>query len=158
MFARNFSLRLKSKVLSDLKSSRLLLWPLLAVMVVAALPAFGQGPTHYKIPFAFSVGKGALASGNYLVEPAYAGASMIRLTGPNGAAVITTVTVTRMETLDSSSKAASRLVFHRYGSTYFLTQVWLGRNHGGFLLSRSPAEKEYARNNGPQEELIVVEK
>jgi hypothetical protein len=48
----------------------------------------------------------------------------------------------------------SKLVFHRYGDTYFLSAVWVTSNTTGRELARSRAERELADKT--EMELAVV--
>jgi hypothetical protein len=48
------------------------------------------------------------------------------------------------------------LVFHRYGSQYFLAQVWSAGNSEGRELPRSRAEREVASNNQPAAQLVAI--
>jgi hypothetical protein len=58
------------------------------------------------------------------------------------------------ESLEASE--TSKLVFHRYGSQYFLAQVWSAGNSEGRELPRSRAEREVASNNQPAAQLVAI--
>ena len=51
---------------------------------------------------------------------------------------------------------SSKLVFHRYESTYFLSQVWITDNDRGREVSRSDAEREMAAKTMQKGNTVVV--
>jgi hypothetical protein len=56
----------------------------------------------------------------------------------------------------SGSDNSSKLVFHRYESTYFLSQVWITGNDRGREVPRSPAEREMAAKRMQKGNTVVV--
>jgi hypothetical protein len=50
----------------------------------------------------------------------------------------------------------SKLVFHRYGSQYFLTQIWTAGNARGKELPESGREREVAMDYTPQDVVVVA--
>ena len=50
----------------------------------------------------------------------------------------------------------TKLVFNRYGSHYFLSQVWMVGNDTGHLLRPSKAEREIARTFKPGTEILTA--
>jgi hypothetical protein len=50
----------------------------------------------------------------------------------------------------------SQLVFHRYGTAFFLTEVWTEGNTSGRALATSNREKELARINQPNQEIVLA--
>ena len=57
-----------------------------------------------------------------------------------------------------SNKApeVSKLVFHRYGSQYFLTQIWIAGDARGKELPQSGREREVAMDYTPQDVVVVA--
>ena len=109
------------------------------VAVLAAAAAFAQSSTRMQanIPFGFVVGGKALPAGHYTVDRGPAsGIVTIRSGDGQGAAMVLTVSLYSTVTRD-----AGRLVFHRYGDTFFLSEVWEPGNDG-HQLSPSPRERE----------------
>lgn len=105
-----------------------------------------------KIPFAFAVEDHTLPPGKYLVLTVTPERS-IRIVGIDGnhSAVVTT-----LPNYASSPSTNSRLVFHRYGNQYFLTQVWTaGQNVERNPLSNTRA-MEVASSGEVPETLTVV--
>jgi len=114
------------------------------VAFLAATAGYSQSTARLvaSIPFDFYVGSNSLPAGEYEVKPGVAsGALMFRSIEQNAAVIALT-----------NSKQASRtpkeakLVFHRYGSTYFLSEIWHPNTDRGYELRKSKTEREMARN------------
>ena len=94
------------------------------------------------IPFDFAVGDKALPSGAYTVKAITAGneALMIRNKDSQSAAM-------RLTNQINAPKlpAQAKLVFHRYGERYFLSEVWTGEDNTGRQLTKSRQERAIER-------------
>ena len=107
------------------------------VAVLAATAVFAQNSTLLQatIPFDFIVGNQALPAGQYTVDRGPAtGTVMIRSADGKRAAIVLAQAVSSAVARDTGS-----LVFHRYGYTYFLSEVWSPGNDGRKL---SPTRRE----------------
>ena len=116
---------------------------ILAAIVFSALPAKAQ--VSFTIPFDFSVGDTSLPSGTYKVAKTGAASSLLTLhhTQEKWSAVFP------INSVQSQFEAASdntKLVFHRYGNKYFLTQFWTQGSFIGSQLRRSKSERRIADN------------
>ena len=104
------------------------------------------------VPFAFSVEDHSLPAGEYLVLTVTPERS-IRITSTDGkhSAIVNTP-----PNYAKAPSANSRLVFHRYGDEYFLTQVWTtGQNVARNPLSTKRA-MEIASSGGTPATLTVI--
>ena len=122
------------------------------IFAVASLVAFcslgatqvvrAQEPVVADIPFAFSAGDAALPAGEYRVEKIGTNGAvlLIRCADPTAAALVTTMPAGG----GINQQTKSRLVFHRYGNKYFLSQVWSAGTSSGRQLRKSAREKEAA--------------
>ena len=111
------------------------------VAVLAATAAFAQSSTPLKttVPFDFNVGTQALPAGQYTLDRGPASRTMmIRSDDGRGAAIVLAQPMFSVVARD-----AGKLVFHRYGSTYFLSEVWSSGNDGQKLPTTNP-ERELA--------------
>ena len=109
------------------------------LILLAAATAFSQPVIKAQIPFPFYMGKTVLPSGSYTVDSRTGGTLIFRSAdGKTGALILSNTVQSRV------SQVPARLVFHRYGSQYFLSQVWTGDSNMGRELPRSPIEKEVA--------------
>ena len=104
------------------------------------------------VPFSFAAGDQSLPAGEYLVLTVTPERS-IRIVSSDGkhSAVVTT-----LPNYASSPSENSRLVFHRYGDEYFLTQVWTaGQNVARNPLSTKRA-MEIASSGGKPQTFTVL--
>ena len=93
------------------------------------------------IPFDFYVGRDLLPAGKYDMRTV--AGSVLRVLSENGerTAAISTIPVW------NESGRVSKLVFNRYGQTYFLSEVhWRGSSQARGVI-KSPTEIELARSN-----------
>ena len=124
---------------------------LCSALFAAASSAVGQtkaGDVVVDVPFVFSVAGHTLPAGHYIV--AAEGTDLIRIFNPQ----------TRGLFLPTHSgmrgkSDGSKLVFHRYGETYFLSSVWITGNTFGKELFRSSAEREFEARRAEMELAVV---
>ena len=125
-----------------------------AVAALAALTCsaiYGQTPNlRANIPFAFHAGKATLPAGPYTIHESN---HVLRLSGDPGgkSAMVLTNGAYRIAPANTG-----QLVFHRYGSTYFLSQIWAPGAREGVGLGETRQEKELARNTRPNETVVVT--
>jgi hypothetical protein len=94
-----------------------------------------QGPMQVKIPFDFTVGSTSFAGGDYIVRPL--ANSVVAIQSSDSRSAIMTLTTGLVARTPLPNR---KLVFHRYGDRYFLSQVW--GYDSGRELRPSAAEKE----------------
>src|SRR2546423_10231272 len=121
----------------------LMMLTLLLTMALAANVATANGQKHRvtaNVPFEFIVGEKTLAAGDYnmcAIGVAQNALSIQGSDGRNQAIRLTNATAPKGE--------RARLVFHRYGNTYFLSEVSEGAGEVGWQLRKSPQERAMAR-------------
>ena len=101
------------------------------------------------VPFNFYTGSTVMPQGVYRVSEMSNG-GVIALQTTNASKAITAFNVS-----GKSMDEPARLVFRRYGETYFLAQIWTGGGPIGRVLPQSKREKELAQN-GPAPALAVI--
>ena len=122
-------------------------------LLLATASAYAQtGVVKANVPFNFIVEKTSIPAGTYLIQPridrrahghreprsqAHQGGSAEHLPVVNGA-------------------EKTKLVFHRYGSQYFLSQIWVAGNDRGSELPTSQRESEVAMDPAPQDVVVVA--
>jgi hypothetical protein len=114
-----------------------------------------QEPLLANIPFAFTAGSMALPAGEYRVERMAQDATMLLIRRADGSvAKIVPTLGAQANGLQSQSK----LIFHRYGNRYFLSQVWVEGYARGRELPESAKEKELAltAQNAKPDQVIIV--
>jgi hypothetical protein len=125
--------------------TRVLLTGLFALcMFAAGQVAQAQHVMLVNVPFDFIAAGTTLPAGEYRVSTASMTTNNILFIksqqDPNAAVLIPT-----NEAQAIQAPAKSKLVFHRYGDQYFLSQVWTEGNIRGKELMKSAAEKQVAR-------------
>ena len=104
------------------------------------------------IPFDFRVGETHLPAGKYVVSDT---TMTVLLRSKDGRQ---SVTILPMRTLQPKGKLTSaKLVFHRYGERYFLSQVWMFAANLGHELRQPRAEREVmAKNPAKRREVALI--
>ena len=107
------------------------------------------------VPFSFTVNRATLPAGEYSLK------SM----DEQGTALAIRDLNSKMANLVisnpcRSSKPASqtKLVFHRYGNHYFLSQIWIAGDDAGRELPPSAGEKEVAKDFSMQQVVLVAKR
>lgn len=88
------------------------------------------------IPFAFQAGSLQMPAGNYRI--ARESNNLILLSGPSHS----TDFVMMHDAITRHAPSQGKVVFHRYGDKYFLSQIWTAGNPDGLESAKSRAEKE----------------
>jgi hypothetical protein len=131
-----------------MKLLRIALYAALLLAASASIAQTRQGDVVANIPFPFVVAHQTLPAGHYIVSPANAVALGIHDANNRGTFVPTE------STQRSANDNSCKLVFHRYGDTYFLSEVWVAGNSNGRTLFRSRAERELAESG---KEKVIAE-
>lgn len=111
------------------------------IMAVAGLllagSLFAQQSVQAKVPFGFYVGNSKLMPpGTYRISPCSANAVEVRHCEQG-------VTVLHLsQRTDKDLKERGKLVFHKYGDTYFLSEVQAPNLTSGLVLPVSKSEKK----------------
>ena len=128
------------------------------ITLLAASAAIAQskpGDVLVNVPFSFVIGSHQMQPGRYIVTPVGNGFLRMFDTGNSNNQLFLPV-----HSIETRVPKDAMLVFHRYGDTYFLAEVWTGNSEIGRQLAKSKAEKEIAagRINGtrPKSEIAVL--
>jgi hypothetical protein len=121
----------------------------LATLLVSSAWAQAISPVKANVPFDFKAGKVRLAAGEYRVSTVQPG--VIKLTGGHGRSSVMVIGNAAATVVPTTPA----LVFHRYGSSYFLAEVW-GDTVSGIQLPKTAVEKELARQNAKGETRVVA--
>jgi len=107
-------------------------------LVTAVSSANGQSArvSIAKVPFEFNVGDKPLPAGQYIVRATTESGQALLIAGKNGGVMRLTHTISSSKTPDRG-----KLVFHRYGDTYFLSEVWNAGEKTGRQLLKSKQER-----------------
>jgi hypothetical protein len=109
-------------------------------LLLTATGAYAQSGERAKVPFAFTVGTAHVPAGTYTVTRKF-GTNVVMISNVRtGAAVLA------LGNVESPSKITQKLIFHRDGSHYTLTEIWgaAGSNGMAILAPRAKHPLELA--------------
>ena len=125
----------------------------LGLLLATASASAQTVPLKANIPFNFIVNKAELPAGEYTLQSLGSSdtAMLIQSTDGQMAKMV-------LPNACESSKAptASKLVFHRYGSEYFLAQIWTAGYQQGKELPKSSRETEVAQDYPVQNVVLAA--
>jgi hypothetical protein len=122
------------------------------VALLAALIGYGQSsPLRADIPFSFVAGGATLPAGAYTVDTSTGGIIVVKSVKQKASAVIFTMSVQSPDI-----QSASKLIFHRFGSTYLLSQVWAQGDYNGRGAMVANSERELAKRYKTPEKSVAV--
>ena len=105
-------------------------------------------------PFSFIVGEKTLPAGEYTVEPNRKDSDNVWLLQSkegHASALFATNTVRASETQEEA-----RLVFHRYGGQYFLSQIWTQGETAGRELLIQRLERQLAKDSIERQMMVLA--
>jgi hypothetical protein len=105
------------------------------------------------VPFSFMVNRAAMPAGQYSVWSVDPDRNTLAIRNLNSHA-------TRLVLSNACTSArganATKLVFHRYGTHYFLSQIWREGAYSGREIPQSALEKELAKDTALQQVVFVA--
>ena len=130
---------------------------MLGVALMVSVPLVqAQSAVKADVPFAFSLQDKSMPAGNYKI---------IALSGQvlevwNLDAQRGTLLAKQMS-VQSNRDQSPKLVFHKYGDQYFLSQIWYAESHYGVGFAESKREKEVktasnALPNAPETVIVAM--
>ena|SRR6266571_3510652 len=126
---------------------------LVLLLAVAAPLHAGSILNHemtVSVPFGFVAGDKFLPAGDYSVQVNQERGTVVLRQEDQSPLMILTI---RKES--RSVPQRGRLVFQRYGTSFFLAEVWSQANATGQTLTPGAREKELARHKQPEQILVV---
>ncbi len=133
-----------------MKRLRIALYVAMLLTASVSVAQTRVGDVVADIPFRFMVDGQTLPAGHYIVSRV--GDSFLRIQGSMHLGMFVSTNSSQRSASDNSCK----LVFHRYGDSYFLSQVWDAGNSRGRELLRSHAERELAAKAASEEDTVVA--
>lgn len=123
--------------------------------LAAAFSAFGQSRMTFDVPFEFSTGTAVLPAGHYEVSQL---SDSGRIELACDACNVHVRLLTHAIGNYNAPSESTRLVFNKYGNTYFLSSVWSTGSGVGSALSSTKAERETALRASltPRNEVVLV--
>ena len=142
---------------SKLKKQALRAFVLLSILFsLSANNVYAHGAVlinRVDIPFDFSVGAKKFPAGVYNITRVNQEKIILRLSSADGREAINIVTnsIQARET-----PKTSKLIFHRYGETYFLYQIWESEEVQGRQLAKSQTERTIEHDLSKSGERVSV--
>ena len=126
--------------------------PLAVLPLICTAPAHAQfnAALSVNVPFRYAAGSQSLPPGEYQVKSDPVNHRVL-LQG-NGKASI----LIGFNAVSFNPANPCRLVFARYGSVYFLSEVWTGESDYGIQLPKSKAEKEHLARGETKDETVAL--
>jgi hypothetical protein len=123
------------------------------VLLLATASAYAQtGLVKANVPFSFIVNKTEMPAGQYTIQSVGSSGTAMSIQSPDDQIVQLVLPHACQST---EAQKTSKLVFHRYGSQYFLAQIWTAGNDRGQELPKSGRESEVAMDY-PVQNVVVV--
>jgi hypothetical protein len=128
------------------------LWGLTALVLALAANTFAQSKSAADVPFAFAVDQTWMSAGHYTITQVSDRVLQVR----NDDTKATVSVIAQHE--EKLSAKNPQLVFHKYGDSYILAEVWNAAGGQGLELPASKMEKEMraASNNAGATEVVVA--
>jgi len=128
------------------------LWKVVGFLaaLLAASTAVGQtnrGDVFTNIPFAFTVANHTLPPGRYIIT--HPSEKVLRIFNSHNTGMFALT-----NRVEAKAPEGSKMVFHRYGDAYFLSEVWVAGSRTGRKVLQSRAEKELT---GKRTEMEIAE-
>src|SRR5258705_4356921 len=126
----------------------------LVMLTAVTVSAQSERIRVINIPFSFIVGQKTLPAGEYTFEPNRKDSDNVWLVQSkegHASALFKTNTVRASETQEEA-----RLVFHRYGGQYFLSQIWTPGDNTGRELLMPRLESQLAKNSIERQTTILA--
>jgi hypothetical protein len=132
------------------KFALMLLVACVAFVTVGATTSHAQAVMKADVPFEFSAGYGVLPAGEYTIARTGMAPVLSLLAEQRGRELIMPETTDSWERVDTP-----KLVFHRYGSEYFLAEIWSSADGTVRRLAVHAREKQLAQSGVSQVVAVV---
>jgi hypothetical protein len=120
-------------------------------LLLSVAGAHAQSAARADVPFAFKMGTTQMPAGTYAIRND-AGSNLVTIRN-----VQTGASVLAMGRRESPSKKTDKLIFHRYGSQYFLTAILGSQGNDGMVLPATKQEKEFQFAHAPANSSNTIE-
>jgi len=125
----------------------------LLMLAAVSLSAQSERTGAINIPFSFTVGEKSLPAGEYSFERNRKDSDLVWLVQSRDGHVTALFTTTAVRATETQEKA--KLVFHKYGDQYFLSQIWTQGETAGRELLIQGFERQLAKD-GIERQMIVL--
>jgi len=119
--------------------------------LLVAVSAFAELPLKATIPFDFTAYETRMQAGEY--DVIFDRPGLVRLAREDRGA---TAIILTMAVQAKTTPTTGKLVFNKYGDSYFLSEIWSPGYDRGQLLPKSQRELEIAKNGSADRPSIVT--
>jgi len=127
----------------------------LAMIVSAAPLAQAQARTKASVPFDFNLEQKSMPAGVYEISSLSNKVLVVRNLDTRDARLL--IESMAVQASEASGIPQAKLVFHKCGGEYFLSEIWNGQSHTGIAFPESKREKELQlASDSHQPELVVI--
>jgi len=127
------------------------LFTLLALgLLFATASAYAQTALQANVPFNFIVAGKTLPAGEYTIRSLDTIQKVLVIRGSDQSQM-----VMANSCASANPSETSKLVFHRYGDRYFLSQIWTAGNSSGAEFPQSSHEAEVAMDF-PRQDVVLI--
>jgi hypothetical protein len=127
-------------------------------LLLATASAYAQSiRLKANVPFNFVVTGGTLLGGEYTIRSEKTDPEHELSINARGQSSRVFLAVPCLSLEGGRPSYQSKLVFDRYGDQYFLSEVWVKGKSVGERLPKARREVEMAKNNTPQQTVILAE-
>ena len=136
-----------------MKTRAIALFVMLVGLATGVAPGQSAEPLNFRAPFAFVVGDSVLPAEEYTVR-------VVSLSGKlfvHSADGTVSIFINSVPLEKASTEDRFRVVFHRYGTHYYLSEIWTPGYHTGRMVLETPAEVELAKNMTQQHVILCAD-
>lgn len=134
-----------------MKTKAIALFVVVVGLAVGVASAQFPEPLKFRTPFDFVVGDRLAPAGEYIVRVVSGPTLSIASTDGKVNAFLHCLPLQKTET-----ETRFRLVFHRYGAHYYISEIWTPGEQTGRIMRQHPSELELARNVTPQHVILYL--
>jgi hypothetical protein len=133
-----------------MKNTKLLVVAVMAMSMILPAAFAQSGEARTTVPFAFTVGNTVMPAGEYRVSSVGERFVIIENLEGLGVQLVLDRPVTKLNAQEP------KLVFHKYGDKFFLSQAWLSYSETGHEFAVSSEEKKTLRAKTDTQQLTLV--
>jgi hypothetical protein len=136
-----------------MKTKAIVLLVMIVGLTVGLATAQSTEPLNFRTPFAFVVGDRLAPAGEYTVR-------VVSVTGNLSVSNVDGsfhVFINSVPLQKTDTETRFKVVFHRYGAHYFLSEIWTPGYRTGRTMMQRPSEVELAKSSAPQHVILYAD-
>jgi hypothetical protein len=135
-----------------MKTKTIALFVMMVGLAVGAANGQSTEPATFRAPFAFVIGDQPVPAGEYTFSiVSVTGLLLVRSADGTVNVFINSLPIQKLET-----ESRFKLVFHRYGAHYYVSEIWTPGYRRGRVMTQHPSELELAKSAAPQHVILYA--